>query len=280
MRDGIPRFVDDLADSVSARTQASFGYEWTHFHEWQPSGEQNFRDYFDQLNLASLGDLRVLDAGCGMGRHARYLASFVSHLVAVDFSAAIDQAARNTRGIDNVDCVQADLTRLPFEDGTFDYAYSMGVLHHLADTPGALRAVVEKVKQGGRVRIYLYWKRPGLSGAILHIVDAVRSVTTRLPFPLLRAVCWLLSLVLWIGVIWPYRIMTALAVDAHRQWPLFVYTRYPFRILYNDQFDRFSAPIEQRFSRDEVVALCRAAGLELVTIYPRFGWIAEGRRMR
>jgi SAM-dependent methyltransferase len=37
----------------------------------------------------------VLDAGCGMGRHARHVARLARHVVAVDFSAAIDQAARN-----------------------------------------------------------------------------------------------------------------------------------------------------------------------------------------
>ncbi len=38
----------------------------------------------------------VLDAGCGMGRHARQIAPHAGRLVAVDFSRAIDQACRNT----------------------------------------------------------------------------------------------------------------------------------------------------------------------------------------
>src|SRR2546426_5015037 len=35
----------------------------------------------------------------------------------------------------------------------------------------------------------------------------------------------------------------------HETWPLFVYAKYPFNVLYNDQFDRFSAPIEKRYDR-------------------------------
>jgi SAM-dependent methyltransferase len=280
VRNGVPRFVDRPADEVAARTQASFGYEWTHFHEWETSGEQNFRDYFDHLDLASLANLRVLDAGCGMGRHARQVAAYAGHVVAVDFSDAVDQAFRNVQECPNVDCVQADLTRLPFENEVFDYAYSMGVLHHLADTPQALRGIVQKVRMGGRVRIYLYWKREGFSGVLLRGVDLVRRATTRMPFGLLRAGCWLLSALLMSLVISPYRLLTACGARCHQRWPLFVYSKYPFRILYNDQFDRFSAPIEQRFSRDEVEAMMRAAGLDLVASYPRFGWVAEGTRVR
>jgi hypothetical protein len=60
------------------------------------------------------------------------------------------------------------------------------------------------------------------------------------------------------------------------QWPLALYTRYPFRILYNDQFDRFSAPIEKRYDIDGARALLEEAGLQHITVRAEAGWIAEG----
>ena len=51
-------------------------------------------------------------------------------VVALDFSRAIDQAARNVGDLPNVYCVQADLLALPLADGRFDFVYSLGVLHH------------------------------------------------------------------------------------------------------------------------------------------------------
>ncbi len=51
---GFPRFVDELSDESLRRTQASFGYEWTHFSDWEPSGEVNFEDYFQGLDLSTL----------------------------------------------------------------------------------------------------------------------------------------------------------------------------------------------------------------------------------
>ena len=54
------------------------------------------------------------------------------------------------------------------------------------------------------------------------------------------------------------------------------YAKYSFTVLYNDQFDRFSAPIEKRYDPDEVRELLRAAGLSDVQVRPCFGWIADG----
>jgi len=51
-------------------------------------------------------------------------------------------------------------------------------------------------------------------------------------------------------------------------------------VLYNDQFDRFSAPIEKRYDAEEVSALLRGAGLENIAVRPCFGWIADGTKPR
>ena len=60
--------------------------------------------------------------------------------------------------------------------------------------------------------------------------------------------------------------------------PLFVYSKYPFNVLYNDQFDRFSAPIEKRYDPGEVKRLLEGAGLTEVAVRPCFGWVADGTK--
>lgn len=276
---GIPRFVSTPEDATARRTQASFGYEWTHFNDWRQSGETSFTDYFQGIDLESLQGCLVLDGGCGMGRHARQMGQFAGRVIAVDFSDAIDQAAHNTADVRNVDCVQADLLALPLADNAFDFIYSLGVLHHLADTEGALAELVRKLKAGGRLRVYLYWKKHGWQGRALQVVSFVRRATTRLPFPLLRALCRGLSVGLYGGVVVPYRALSKLGVRRHERWPLFIYSKYPFGVLYNDQFDRFSAPIEKRYDPEEVRILLREAGLHDVQIRPCFGWVADGTKL-
>jgi SAM-dependent methyltransferase len=213
-----------------------------------------------------------------MGRHAREIARFAGQVVAVDFSSAIDQAARNTDELGNVDCVQADLLNMPFADASFDFVYSLGVLHHLEETEQAIVSLARQLKPGGRLRIYLYWKRSGWQGNLLKLVAFARRTTTRMPFGLLRVVCWLLSAGLLVGIIAPYRCLSAVGARFHHDWPLFVYTKYPFNVLYNDQFDRFSAPIEKRYRADEVKQLLQRAGLHEVRVIRCFGWIGEGVR--
>jgi SAM-dependent methyltransferase len=277
--DRIPRFVRVASDETARRTQESFGYEWTHFNNWRYSGQTNFEDYFQGVDLAGLKEKVVLDAGCGMGRHAREMARFANQVVALDFSRAIDQAARNTVDLKNVDCVQADLLNLPFPDATFDYVYSLGVLHHLEDTDRAIAGLVRTLKPGGRLRIYLYWKRTGWPGRVLAAVAVVRRLTIRMPFSVLKLACYFLSIFLFGGVIVPYRVLSALNVHVHEDWPLFVYAKYPFNVLYNDQFDRFSAPLEKRYDSQEVTDLLEAAGLRDVRVLRCFGWIGEGVRV-
>jgi hypothetical protein len=56
------------------------------------------------------------------------------------------------------------------------------------------------------------------------------------------------------------------------------YAAYPFRVCVNDQFDRFSAPIENRYTRAEVLSWLERAGLEEPSVHPNYGWIARGRK--
>jgi hypothetical protein len=50
-------------------------------------------------------------------------------------------------------------------------------------------------------------------------------------------------------------------------------------VLVNDQFDRFSAPLERRFTAAEVLAAMEDAGLEDIVVLPNHGWVADRRRL-
>ena len=78
----------------------------------------------------------------------------------------------------------------------------------------------------------------------------------------------------------PYRVLRRRAGLARiaQALPLKAYVDYPFGVLVNDQFDRFSAPIERRFRRDEVEAMMKRAGLEDVRVLENAGWIGCGQR--
>jgi hypothetical protein len=59
--------------------------------------------------------------------------------------------------------------------------------------------------------------------------------------------------------------------------PLQTYADYPFGVLVNDQFDRFSAPLEERYEREEVKAMLERAGCSQIVVLSNHGWVADGR---
>jgi SAM-dependent methyltransferase len=267
-----------LADSeLRGRTASSFAFEWQHFGAVREEWERNFLDYMSPHDAAYFSGLRVLDAGTGSGRHARQAALYGADVAAVDLGDSIDVARANVPP--EVLTVQADLEALPFAPETFDLVLSLGVLHHLPDTQRALSYLCQFARPGGHVRVYLYWQ-PAFRWhrVILKGVDGARVITTRLPHRVLKALCYPLSVGLWGLVVAPYRRFR----DSPRlgpivdRLPLKTYADYPFGVLVNDQFDRFSAPIERRYTMSEVEQMMLAAGLRDVTVMPNAGWVAEG----
>src|SRR5204862_4324018 len=81
-------------------------------------------------------------------------APFVGHVVAVDASAAMLEAARHRlHGFDNVDLRRGELESLPIEDRALDAATLMLVLHHVAAPERALAEVARVLAPGGRLLI-------------------------------------------------------------------------------------------------------------------------------
>lgn len=270
-------------DNAVAATRASFGFEWTRFAAMRPEWEQNFWGYFAPKTAEFFKDKLVLDAGCGMGRHLYYSAKAGAVGVGVDFSRAVDAAAHNTREFPKCHVVQADLAQLPFRPGTFDLIYSLGVLHHAPDPEGLFQALLGYLKPGGEARIFVYWggeDAPRWKRAMIQTLTAFRRITTRLPHGTLHALCYPIAAGMWLSFVLPYQLLSRLKPTRRvaEQLPMKQYAAYPFGVLVNDQFDRFSAPLERRYSRAEVVEWLEREGLEDATVTPYFGWLGHARK--
>jgi 2-polyprenyl-3-methyl-5-hydroxy-6-metoxy-1,4-benzoquinol methylase len=278
----LPRALRSSGDpeaAIKRRTGASFAYEWKRFGRPRPEWRRNFIGYMQPHDTQFFAGKRVLDVGTGSGRHAREAAELGADVVAVDVGESIDVARGNLP--DGVLTVQADAESLPFPPASFDFVMSIGVLHHLPDTGRAIERLKEHVRPGGHLHLYLYWQPSRASHrAVLRLVSTARSVTTRMPRGLLHVLCYPLALLLLVFVVVPYRILRRVPrLRRIAEWfPLKAYADYPFGVLVNDQFDRLSAPIERRFTRDQVETMMRDAELTDVVVLPHHGWIADGRR--
>lgn len=127
---------------------------------------------------------RVLEVGCGIAIDGRYLASHGACYQAVDLSreslrlAAAHFALKGLRAR----FVNADATRLPFADGSFDVVMSIGVLHHVPDMESACREVVRVARPGGMVRVMLYNRRSYHFLLVDRVVRPLIWLLQKLPF--------------------------------------------------------------------------------------------------
>lgn len=95
--------------------------------------------------------LKVLDLGCGTGRHALWLAAGGAAVTAVDFSGGMLEEARRKPGAEQIRFVCHDLhTPLPFPDGEFDLVVSGLVLEHLNELDGFFGEIKRVLKAEGR----------------------------------------------------------------------------------------------------------------------------------
>jgi ubiquinone/menaquinone biosynthesis C-methylase UbiE len=121
--------------------------------QWDRVRDELFGDRFHLAALAAFaqGGWTVGDLGCGTGQASAAIAPFVAHVIAVDASAAMLQAAKKRlQGIDNVELRRGELEALPIDDARLDAATLMLVLHHLPEPDRALAEVARVLKPGGR----------------------------------------------------------------------------------------------------------------------------------
>lgn len=154
---GVPRFATlDEEGSGKAATAANFGWQWQHFTQADELYDVQFLAWIAPVTKAFFRGKLVLEGGCGKGRHTQLAASWgAREVVGVDLSDAVETAFAATRHLENAHIVQADIYNLPLAR-VFDYAFSVGVLHHLPDPRAGFRSLSTKVKAGGHLSAWVY----------------------------------------------------------------------------------------------------------------------------
>lgn len=276
----------DHPRNVDPATVKGFGEEWSAFDQSELQGAEFqtlFDGYFAIFPFDELSaDAEGFDLGCGSGRWAAGVAPRVGTLHCIDPSErALEVARRRLPTFPNIRFHHAAADSIPLDDGSQDFGYSLGVLHHVPDTAAALADCVRKLKLGAPFLLYLYYKlegRPAWFRALWHGTELGRRGLSRLTFPTRKAATTMIAALVY----WPLARLSGvgerLGLDIS-QVPLGAYRYRSFYSMRTDALDRFGTRLEQRFSRDEIEQMMRAAGLTDIRFSEREPfWVACGRK--
>jgi SAM-dependent methyltransferase len=263
---------DISGNNIDERVVQEFGEEWLKFNDFDDKSiKEAAEEYFDIIDDTMVNkQTYVLDIGCGTGRWTKYLSARAGFIEAVDPSDAIFAADKLLGGIDNIRLTRASIETLPFEDETFDFAMSIGVLHHIPDTAKALQDCVKKIKRAGYFYVYLYYnldKRGRIFTGLFKLSDVLRSWVSKLPASLKKFICDVLAIIIYMPLILWVKFLFFLGfTKLAKKMPLSTYHNKSLFIIRNDALDRFGTRLEQRFSAKQVKEMMENSGLTNIVI--------------
>jgi SAM-dependent methyltransferase len=262
--------ADERDASLAAGSPERFGYSWARYDEILPQHEEQFRRWTAPIAEGEWRALRFLDAGCGIGRNAFWPMRWgAAGGLAIDVDErSLAAARRNLAGFPAVEIRKLSVYALDARD-EFDLAFSIGVVHHLDRPADAVARLAAAVRPGGRVLVWLYGREN--NGWIVHLADPLRrALFSRLPLPVVHALSWPPTALLWL--------MLRLGIRPLEYFRLLA--GFSFRHLRAIVFDHMIPRTAEYYTRERAVALLEGAGLIDVaaTWVNQMSWTVVGRR--
>jgi SAM-dependent methyltransferase len=171
-------------ESQKAETARNFGWQWTQFTQEDERYADQFLGWLQPVRPEFFEGKVVLEGGCGKGRHTKLAADWgAREIVGVELGEGARSAFQLTRELENAHIIQGDIFRLPLKKN-FDYAFSVGVLHHTPDPEKAFLSLAAKIKNGGHISAWVYGAEN--NRWITSFVDPIREkFTSKISQPLL-----------------------------------------------------------------------------------------------
>ncbi|MDP2035624.1 MAG: class I SAM-dependent methyltransferase [Polaromonas sp.] len=172
---------ENMTSTLEEETGKLFGGLWTSLSDQQYRESVELftkRAVANKFDLDWLKGKKCLDAGCGSGRYSVALAIHgAGSVTAVDVSVSgLAEASRRASEFSSIAFQQASVLDLPFEDNSFDFVWSAGVIHHTSDFDRALSELTRVLKPQGKLFLLVY----GAGGLRWKAVQALRPVVVDL----------------------------------------------------------------------------------------------------
>ncbi len=280
--DLLPKKLAPAAGDAVAATLHGYSYEHVSYRDAARETDRWWRNFVRLIPEApaQMRGKTGVDFGCGEGRFLYCAHRCGAEVVGMDLSEGVEVSRMNTMDCPQVHLVQGDIYHPPLRLGAFDFAYSLGVLHHLPDPHAGFRHMVSLVKPAGRLWVWVY----GLKGMRLWYrlshLTLLRRISPHLPRPAQVALSWAIALLLELFLWLPSRLLGSLPGGASilDRIPLADARRRPLRSKVRSVLDRVLPPETHFHTREEIEGwfLEEGAGAVSVTSKNGRGWSASG----
>ena len=247
-----------------------FGYEWNRYSDVKPEYEEQFRRWLPFFKPADWAGKTFIDVGCGMGRNSFWPMSYgAAGGYALDVDERSLAAARQTLApFSTMKIERCSAYDIP-QSIEADIAYSIGVIHHLEFPERALAAMTNATKPGGQVAMWVYGKEN--NEWLLWALDPARKLLfSWLPISWVHFLSLFPAALLWV----------LLRIGLSRLEYFRLLRTFTFAHLRSIVFDQMLPRIANYWTKAEVEALMRGAGLEAIELawVNEMSWAARGSR--
>lgn len=227
----------------------TYDYGWNVFPEILDEYRNEFLHVLgDHLSEKDFRLKVILDAGCGMGRFAKFVQEFgASEIIGFDINEAVITAQRHCESFPNIHFFQGNIFYLPLRS-RFDIIYCIGVIHHLTKPGKGFKNLIDLLKPEGKIFIWVY----GYSG-IVPFLNGMRIFSRKLPLPLIRILSFVPALILY-GVICVYKIFLHVVFLKYlaKYIPFHQYADRSFKGIRWVAQDHLTVPIINYFCKDDI----------------------------
>jgi SAM-dependent methyltransferase len=253
---------------VTQRAEPEWAEQWSLLETDADQPPELFLEWIAPNKTAVFEGARVLDAGCGGGHHASFVAKHAREVVALDRNTP-EVCRRRLAASPNVRIHQGDLATVTADElgGAFDVVYSIGVLQHTHDPDRSFANLVRLVRPGGRLIVWVYSEEG--NGVARWLVEPARKAVLRfLPRSVLWGLSWAITLPALVAIHTLYRLPL-------RSLPLYEYLvrsrALSVRKVAGNVFDKLNAPHTDFVSRERIERWLAQDEVKEASLAPHLG---------
>lgn len=145
---------------------------WTHAQNLKPGTQEFFETvlkkrfseempWMDELvEFKSWSGKRVLEIGCGAGYDAYHFCKAGAEYTGIDIAS--ENIEHTKKHLSFYGCqpriIEMNAEQLLFKNEQFDFIFSFGVIHHIADPEKVLKNIYNQLIPGGQAELIVYYK--------------------------------------------------------------------------------------------------------------------------